>query len=358
MSKITKPSLFGIEKSNRDFTQKDSWGKNKFNSSFPVSLACYMGSKGLKPKYLKLSDKMKVVHDFITVENLFGLKFDSKNLYFAFESNYVPYQKFVSGKTPRIDVVTLDSESNFCQRGLEIKLTALPDNSTCYYSEQKYGCEIVTRPNTIVYMALNLSLAFEKDMADVKEFLAPFNRINDWTEGFKVLPHLPKMLKAMDDLLLANLKKQKPLVIQPIWKTMGKSAQLHKDCFDIFVWSDFAFTRLFFDVAKTELDGNRSVVSRQVRAVVWLTKMLLDFSVNGKIDYNKVIDELSYNTKNDKAFSVNGRVTQPYMASDELLNPRIKRNELKNIILGGGQNMLSPERRLDGIIQSSLDLFD
>lgn len=34
-----QPSLFGLSKSNRDFTQKECWGKNQFNSSFPASLA-------------------------------------------------------------------------------------------------------------------------------------------------------------------------------------------------------------------------------------------------------------------------------------------------------------------------------
>ena len=32
-------------------------------------------------------------------------------------------------------------------------------------------------------------------------------------------------------------------------------------------------------------------------------------------------------------------------------------NEIKNIILGGGQNLLSPERRFDAIIVNSPDLF-
>ena len=34
----TKPSLFGIKYSNRDFSQKETWGKNCFNSSFPIQL--------------------------------------------------------------------------------------------------------------------------------------------------------------------------------------------------------------------------------------------------------------------------------------------------------------------------------
>lgn len=44
------------------------------------------------------------------------------------------------------------------------------------------------------------------------------------------------------------------------------------------------------------------------------------------------------------------------MACDELAKPRIRRNEIRNIILGGGQNLLSPERRFDAIIYNSPDL--
>jgi DNA (cytosine-5)-methyltransferase 1 len=47
-SAIFKPSLFGLKHSNRDFTQKETWGKNQFNSSFPASLCAYLDGKGLK----------------------------------------------------------------------------------------------------------------------------------------------------------------------------------------------------------------------------------------------------------------------------------------------------------------------
>ena len=39
------PGLFGLSKTNRDFSKKESWGKNQFNSSFPASLCCYLDSK-------------------------------------------------------------------------------------------------------------------------------------------------------------------------------------------------------------------------------------------------------------------------------------------------------------------------
>jgi len=48
MEKNNIPGLFGIANSNRDYTRADTWGKNQFNSSFPVALACYLFHKNLK----------------------------------------------------------------------------------------------------------------------------------------------------------------------------------------------------------------------------------------------------------------------------------------------------------------------
>jgi len=94
-----------------------------------------------------------------------------------------------------------------------------------------------------------------------------------------------------------------------------------------------------------------------MRTTVWLTKMLSDFAERGKIRFRWVIDHLTYNTKNDKAFASGGTVTFPYMNCDELVKPRIKKQEIKNIILGGGERYLSPERRLDAAILSTPGIF-
>jgi hypothetical protein len=158
------PSLFGLSNSNRDFLQKDSWGKNQFNSSFPASLACYMHSIQVQPVYIKLNSSLGTTHDKISVTELFGEVPLSDKLFFAFESNFV---------------------------------------------------------------------------------------------------------------------------------------------LDIFVWSDFAFTRLFFDLAKRAIK-NAEVITRFTRSVVWLAKMLYDFANNGKVNHQLIIDNYTYNTKNDKAFAING----------------------------------------------------
>jgi len=85
--------------------------------------------------------------------------------------------------------------------------------------------------------------------------------------------------------------------------------------------------------------------------------MLIEISINGRFDHETIIDSLSYNTKNDKAFASAGNVTNRFMACDRLARPIITKSQIKDIILGGGQNLLSPERRFDAIIYNSPELF-
>ncbi|MFM6369138.1 MAG: HindVP family restriction endonuclease [Dolichospermum sp.] len=65
--------LFGLTNSNRDFSQRESWGKNQFNNSFPASLACYMYQKGLKLDYLTLDKQLKIEHQEIDISQIFGI---------------------------------------------------------------------------------------------------------------------------------------------------------------------------------------------------------------------------------------------------------------------------------------------
>jgi hypothetical protein len=86
--------------------------------------------------------------------------------------------------------------------------------------------------------------------------------------------------------------------------------------------------------------------------------MLYDYSVYDEIDTSFMKSELAYEEQNDKAFAVNGKKTLRFLASQELEYPRIKKGEIKNIILGGGQNLLSPERRFDAVLVNTPGLFE
>ena len=352
-----QPSLFGIVHSNRDFSQAESWGKNQFNSSFPAGLASYLASKKIENLYIKLENDMTVKHYSISTNALYGLSYDSNDLYFSFESPYTPYQQLLVGHLPRVDLVTIHRSNGQALRPLEIKLTALPDNSTCSLGEEYYGCELVIRPDTIVYLACSIVNNFKSDFTKLASLIGnDFDNIDDWTDGDNVWDYIPAMIEAIDKITISTLDSQEPILMQPIWKTKGKTPELADQCLDVFVWSNFAFAQLFIEVARGELADSQRI-TRQIRTIIWLFKMLYEFGKTGKIDHARIIDELSYNTKNDKAFAVNGRITHRFMTCSELTSPRIAKSDIQKIILGGGQNLLSPERRFDAIIYNSPELF-
>ena len=152
-----------------------------------------------------------------------------------------------------------------------------------------------------------------------------------------------------DPVLVAN-----PNILQPVWKTNGKSPQLAPNCLDVFAWSTSGFLYFLLEIARAE---SHTKVSRSMRSLVWAYKMLTDIGTSGQTNFQDTIDRLSFNTKNDKAFAASGTITHKFMKHENLTQPRITRNEIKSIILGGGQNMLSPERRFDAIIVGSPELF-
>jgi HindVP restriction endonuclease len=356
-----KPGLYGINNTNRDFTKPESWGKNQFNSSFPAALVCYATSKGIDPIYLIINEKLDVIHSRITGKELFNTNPIHNRTFYAFESIYTPFESMVTGRLPRIDLVVGEFDENgliIGKRGLEIKLTALPDNQTYLDSEDRYGSEIVVRPDTIVYLALSFATSYSLNREELKYILYnPSIKITDWRRASEVLPNLQAICESLEKVLKSLVDLQKPILLQPIWKTQGKSPRLADNCLDIFVWSELAFSKLFLEQTKEAIIRNPAVINRTMRTTVWLYKMLLDFAHEGKFDHKKIIDELTYDTKNDKAFALGGAITRKYMSCQQTLCPRIKKLEIKNIILNGGEKYLSPERRFDAAILATSELF-
>jgi len=351
---LNTPRLFGIDKSNRDYSIPETWGKNQFNSSFPVSLACYLHSKRMKAVYITADANMEKEVGYKGIDEIFGIDPLAHNTFFAFETSYTPFQKYVIGSIPRNDITIIDLSNDKCVSSYEIKLTALPDNTTCSLSEDRYGSEIVIRPDTIIYLACSFIDLYEGNKNAIREMVGYVSSsINDWTQAKNVLPHVRNICFALREIIKNKNALQSPIILNPVWKTKGKSPHLSDNCLDVFTWSNFGMLNLFMPNLNSEITS----ISRHTRSVIWLFKMLSDFSINGRFDASRIIDELSYNTKNDKAFATSGIKTNSIMRCEELTKPRITKDEIKNIILGGGQDLLSPERRFDAIIYNSPDLF-
>ncbi len=355
-----QPSLYGLDNSNRDFSSKDAWGKNVFNNAFPVSLLCYMFSQQIDPVYLSVDQQTgRIFHSKIGVQGIFGKNPLDKDLFFAFEHQFSPYETLVSASLPRVDLVLSQVKDNLMAgalRGIEIKLTAVPDNSTAEAKKENQSAEIVVRPDTIVYIALSIARNFIHKKNTLEEYLVTAgDQITDWNEPTKVAPRMNEIVGALKGLLQSTVELQEPFLLQPIWRTTGKSLQLEDHCLDAFVWSDYAMAKLFIE--NSDNDGSYRII-RAARSTVWLFKMLYDYVKLGKINHSSTIRNINFGAQTDKAFAMSGIKTIQYLRSSELLNPRITKNELKHIILGGGHKMLSPERRFDAAIMGNASIFE
>jgi hypothetical protein len=360
----SKPTLFGLGgKTNRETGKKTHWGKNEFNSSFPTALLCYMAARKTRPVFLKLNKDLKIEHDSISVSRLFSKNPLSKDIYFSFEDSFTPYREFVRGQLPRNDLVILDiSKNSEPLKGFEVKLTALPDNSTAKFGENRYSCEMVFRPPSIVHLAMSIAYAYKDKKSDLLGILSPVcSRIFNWRNAEEIVGLTDELVRGLDLAFLELLKQQEPFVLQPIWKTRGKATVLHDDCLDVFVWSNFAFTRLFVDLYKGgDDDGSpkkKTRMTRPQRCIFWLARMLYDFAQIGKMNPSLITNEMGYQLQTDKAFSISGIRSWKFLRSNVLLKPRIRKTEIRKIILNGGQNQLSPERRFDAAIVNTPGIF-
>jgi hypothetical protein len=315
-----------------------------------------MSSKRINPIYIKLNAQQTTFHDEISVENLFGLDPLSSNCFFAFEESYLAFNDYVEGPLERSDLVILDiNNNNHHEAGFEVKLTAVPDNSTAHKDASLHSCELVFRPTAISHLALSIIKSLKGNQKLISQKIDPFcKKVTNWRSESEIKSRLPEFTRLFEELLSDNINNQIPFIINPIWRSIGKSNLLGTDCFDCFIWSNFAFTRLFMDsVASNSLPK----ITRQERCLAWTIKLLHDFSIRGKINTRFIVSEMSYERQSDKAFSITGIKSHKYLKSSSLEKPRIKASEIVNIILNGGENYLSPERRLDAAIVNSLNVL-
>ncbi len=89
------------------------------------------------------------------------------------------------------------------------------------------------------------------------------------------------MIAAIDKIILSILAKQEPILMQPIWKTTGKSPKLAENCLDVFVWSNFAFAQLFVDVARGEL-SEATRITRQIRTKFGFLKCFMILAITDR----------------------------------------------------------------------------
>lgn len=368
--------LFGIMHSNH--TDEELWGKNVFNSTFPVAFANYLWQQipPVKIRYITTDKNFNIVIDDIGVDELFncvGLTAD--DLYFSFEDVYSPYERFLEGgfgttksecRAKKTDLVVkryseeLLPDAYECLRPLEIKMTVVPDVTTVKMPNDP-GSEIVIRPTTTLYAALGLvsqccrAEHFSSIEAILHDICVTLNRDDGWRNNQVLVANTRQMKEATERICMRYHKKQIPLLLQPIWKTNGIDHELHPDhALDIIAWSNFAYVKLFL----TKLPIGNTADGTAKRAVRCLSRFIqYIYQSSSKADRRINLHDIripdGYQT--DKEFSIAGTGTREFVKgrrkaggiNDTYQTPRFPRKILHAIILEDGQKKLKPEKRFD-----------
>ena len=337
-------SLYGIRKSNRD--NDSHWGKNCFNSSFPTSLLCWMRDNNKNPKWICLDKNLTIKVDEISVDEVFGTSTLNEDLTFSFEATFPKYDEYAYDALTGIDLVV-------CENGepvqpLEMKLTVVPDNTTASNPENEWAPELVIRPASTQFCALGMIHATKDELNTIRELFDPVcSTIQHWDSKLEIAARLDDLLRCLDRFQENFYQSQRPFLVNPIWKTQGKSAALADPAFDILVWSDHALCRSFIARAK---NNSGEAITRPVRAAVRLARVLWEISRGRKTRLSDIYTQMAFDLQTDKEFSMSGTLTSSIVQAEEYHQPRSSKSVLTEIILDGGEKKLSPERRFDASI--------
>lgn len=337
--------LYGIFNSNRNADAH--WGKNCFNSSFPTSAACYMLDHAIKAIYITLTEKngqLTIEPKEISINEVFNCGNKTlHDLYFSFESVYKPYQQYSFDSIDGIDLVVKDTNDNYLSP-LEVKLTVIPTSQTSNLPEEKWGSELVIRSATTSYCALGMFDSVKNSARDIRDiFEDACSSIQMWDNDYEMTHKMPMLCKAVDNFQLKYYSHQKPLLMQTLWKTQGQSPILADQAFDIVIWSDYAFSRLFLDNSAEVTETMR----RGMRASARLARCLWELSKSGKIRVVDIYRQMAFGNQTDKEFAIGGSLWRKYVTTDRIQNLALSKNVVSEIIEPGYIDRLMPERRFD-----------
>ena len=193
-----------------------------------------------------------------------------------------------------------------------MKLTAVPDSASSPLSDSKQSAEIVVRPIMIEQLALSLVQSFGSEGRDILHDTIHRHLVVShaalWDDSAWIQSNTLAVVAIINDLVAAGIAVQTPMVLNVIWRTVGTTPQLENHCFDTFVWTDIAFLMLF----RSSADPARSEITRPLRALIWLVRMLWDYVQGGRVD-SLDPTALAYGLQTDKAGSFSGRATVNFL---------------------------------------------
>ncbi len=356
MPQHNAPGLYGITEENSSRYGQELWGKNQFNSTFPLSLCLYMRDKGIDPVSVKLENGETIAKESQwEMSDIIGKT--NNNIRYHFEKSFDPYIDYSRNEGDKIDlVISCDGVDTI---PLEVKLTVVPDSTTCNGPEPNWAPEIVIRPvssaHAMMGVAKSLLLPSNTTLknAVVKALRPAYNLIKSWDNLTEVSSHAEEIHKSLKRVLMMTEDIQKPFLLQPIWRTKGQSLELCEQCFDVFVWSDVALMHIPVQECSKEPAQGRNM-TRMLREVARHVRSLYDIMQTGDYDYSDVYKGMSLGLQTDKSFAISGKRTFNYLKHHRLEKPVLPRSVLYNLILKGGESVLKPERRFDAAVQAHM----
>ncbi|GAA1326449.1 HindVP family restriction endonuclease [Leucobacter albus] len=360
-----KPFLYGLDHASHDFSEASSLGKNIFTNAFPLSLAQYLAAERKLPipmikATLDSAGRLTTEHVMTAWSEIIGTEPD--RAHFEFEGVYKGYGNYTHTSANKSDAVVIERGTGEHLRPLEIKLVVVPTSSTAKRDRKDQSCEIVVRPPTVEQLAFSIAHSYGQarriELMDliVRELGQP----NDykWTDEKFMIAALPRILRAAESIAKGGLDVQTPLVLTAIWRSEGQKPVLDEHAFDVFTWTDMAFLQLFIDQLRREYfkaDGSPKPkapkqISRPSRALIWLVRSLLDYTVQNTLNFGIVHSQITYGVQSDKAGSFSGAASLKHLSSPEFLEPRVTRTELGEVLSPSSTQYLLPERRLDAAI--------
>lgn len=272
------PALYGLSADNSSRTGKDLWGKNQFNSTFPLSLCLFMRDQGILPIGVIARDGgIETDNDIWHMRDVVGSETD--NTFYHFEETVALYTGLSRNANDHIDLIVAIDEQH--KIPLEVKLTVVPDSHTADKNESEWAPEIVVRPVTSAHammgIATSLQVCGDKEIrVKAQEALREvYNRISDWDNISEVIQHSADLHSALDSFSQIVTPLQRPYLMQPIWRTKGQSLKLCDQCLDVFVWSDVAVLRLPVEEHAREKAGNG--MNRFLRAIAVMFARCMKF---------------------------------------------------------------------------------
>jgi hypothetical protein len=318
-----------------------------------------MRDHGVNAVYLTLQEDLTIRAEEIPIATLFNTERPNDQLEFNFETRYEPYQPYALDDIGGIDLTVRhhgDQADTKWRRALEVKLTVVPDNTTCNRPEADWSPELVIRPASTKYCALGVYHNCRPHRAAIRDiFQNVCGNFQLWDSMHEVRDKRIALLEALTNFQRTFRGSQQPFLIQPIWKTEGKSPSLSPRAFDLFVWSDFALCRTFIDKSL----GGVGDVDRYMRASARLARVLYVLSTEERASLTRIYTEMAYGLQTDKEFALPGLATRAYLDTPRRVTPALPREVVTEIILNGGERLLSPERRFDATIYfTAKEIFD